>query len=245
VIPPENMTFLDHLVELRKRLIRVGVALVVLGGVSLYFTPHILKLLILPYGSQLKVIGPTESIAVYLQIALTCAAAVGMPYILLEIWGFVSPGLLPRERRFAYVMVPAGVILFLVGVSFAWFFMIPAAVRFLANFSPDIFKTEWTSQNYIPFVTSLLFWIGVCFELPLVVFFLAKMRIVNARLLLRVWRVAVVGIVIAAAVITPTVDPFNLMLVAVPLVVLYFLSILLAALAQRDRTAKPAEDTAA
>ena len=239
------MTFLDHLGELRKRLIRIAVALVVLGGVSLYFTPHILRLLILPYGSQLKVIGPTESVGVYLRIALTCAAAAGMPYILLEIWGFISPGLLPRERRFACVMVPAGVILFLVGVSFAWFFMIPAAVRFLSNFSPDIFKTEWTSQNYIPFVTSLLFWIGVCFELPLVVFFLAKLRIVSARLLLRVWRLAVVVIVIAAAVITPTVDPFNLMLVALPLVVLYFLSILLAVIAQRDRKADPVEDSAA
>ncbi len=242
---PENMSFLDHLGELRKRLMRIALALVVLGGVSLYFTPHILRLLILPYGAQLKVIGPTESVAVYLRVALTCAAAAAMPYILLEIWGFVSPALLPRERRFAFVMIPAAVVLFLVGASFAWFFMIPAAVRFLANFSPDIFKTEWTSQNYIPFVTSLLFWIGLCFELPLVVFFLAKMRIVNARLLLRVWRFAVVVIVIAAAVITPTVDPFNLMLVAVPLVVLYFLSILLAALAQRDRVVNPAEDRAA
>jgi sec-independent protein translocase protein TatC len=239
---PKKMTFLDHLGELRKRFIRVALVLVVVGGVSLYFTPHILRLLVQPYGEQLKVIGPTESVAVYLRIALTCAAAAAMPYILVEIWGVVSPALMPRERKFAYAMIPTAFVLFLIGASFAWFLLIPAAVKFLAHFSPDIFKTEWTSQNYIPFVTSLLFWIGVCFELPLVVFLLAKLRVVTARLLLRVWRFAIVVIVLAAAVITPTVDPFNLMLVALPLIVLYFLSILLAAIAQRDRAPKPVED---
>jgi sec-independent protein translocase protein TatC len=230
--------FLDHLKELRTRLIRITAVFLLFGGVSLYFTPQILKFLVQPYGAQLKVISPTESVSAYLQIAITCAAAAAIPYILWELWGFIAPALLPKEKMFAFVLVPAAVILFIVGASFAWFLMIPAAIGFLANFSPDIFKTEWTSQNYIPFVTSLVFWIGACFELPLIIFFLAKMRIVNARLLLRVWRFAVVAIVIVAAVITPTVDPFNLMLVALPLISLYFLSILVAAIGQRGGSPK-------
>jgi sec-independent protein translocase protein TatC len=235
-----GMTFLDHLGELRRRFIRVAVVLVVLGGASLYFTPRILALLVQPYGEQLKVIGPTEGVAVYLRVALTCAASAAMPWILAEIWGFVSPGLMPRERRFASVAIPVAFALFLGGAAFAWFLLIPAAVGFLANFSPALFRTEWTSQNYVPFVTSLLFWIGVCFELPVVVFILARLGVLTARLMLKAWRFAIIAIVLAAAVITPTVDPFNMMLVALPLAALYFLSILLAALARRGRTRGPA-----
>jgi sec-independent protein translocase protein TatC len=229
------MTLLDHLGELRKRVIRIAVALAVGLGIGLIFTPQILKLLLVPYGGALKVISPTEGISNYLRIGLTCGAVLAMPYILLEIWGFIAPGLLPRERRFVYVLLPAALVLFLVGASFAWFIMIPSAIRFLANFRLDIFRTEWTSQNYVPFVTALLFWIGVCFELPLVVFFLSKLRIVNARMLLKGWRYAMVLVCIIAAVITPTVDPFNMMLVALPLAALYFFSILLAAFAQRKK----------
>ncbi len=234
-----QMTFLDHLGELRKRVIRIALALALGMGICLVFTPQILKILLSPYGVVLKVISPTEGISNYLRIGLTCGAILALPYILLQIWGFIAPGLLPRERRFVYGLLPSAFVLFLIGASFAWFVMIPSAVRFLANFSPDIFRTEWTSENYIPFVTALLFWIGVCFELPLVVFFLSKLRIVNARLLLKGWRYAMVLICIIAAVITPTVDPFNMMLVAVPLAALYFFSILLAVVAQRKKKEKP------
>ena len=231
----EKMTFLDHLGELRKRVIRMSLALACATGASLVFTPRILALLLLPYGVPLKVIGPTEGVSMYLRIGLMCGAALSMPYLLFELWRFIAPALLPRERRFVYFLLPSAVALFLGGVSFAWFIMIPAAIGFLANFRLGIFQTEWTSQNYIPFVTSILFWIGACFELPLVVFVLAKLRIVNARLLLRGWRYSLVLICVVAAVVTPTVDPFNMMLVAIPLIGLYFLSILLAVFAQRER----------
>ncbi|MEI6385513.1 MAG: twin-arginine translocase subunit TatC [Spirochaetota bacterium] len=230
-----NPNFMEHLVELRNRLLRTALVFLALFGLALYFTPDLLKLLIAPYGAQLKVIGPTESITAWLQVALSSAAALALPYALVELWAFVTPGLLPKERAFIGWMIPAGLGLFTLGAAFAWFLMIPAAIQFLAGFSPEIFKTEWTSQNYIPFVTSLLFWIGLCFELPLLVFVLARLGIVTAGLLIRVWRFAVVGIVAIAAVITPTVDPFNLALVSVPLIALYFVSILLALVAGRGR----------
>ncbi len=228
----KKMAFLEHLRELRRRIIRTACIIAVATGVGLYFTPQIITLLIAPYGNHLKVIGPTEGISNYLRIGLTAGVAASLPYILLEIWGFVSPGLMRRERRFVYYFIPAAFLLFAAGAAFAWFLMIPSAVRFLANFSPALFETEWTSQNYIPFVTALLFWIGVCFELPLAVFVLAKLRVLNARILLKGWRYAIIIICVAAAIITPTVDPFNMMLVALPVIGLYFFSIFLAVLAQ-------------
>ena len=109
--------------------------------------------------------------------------------------------------------------------------MVPAALGFLQDFESEIFRAQWTAERYIAFLTSLLFWIGVAFEMPVVVFVLARLGIVGPQPLLRNWRLAVVLICIAAAMITPTVDPFNMLLVIAPLLVLYLLSIGLAMIA--------------
>jgi sec-independent protein translocase protein TatC len=237
------MAFLDHIRELRRRIIRIVLVILAATGAALVFTPRILLLLIQPYGELLKVIGPTEGVANYLRIALTCGVGGATPWIVFEIWGFIAPALLRREKRFALAIIPSALLLFLGGVAFAWFLLIPAAVKFLAGFSPEVFTTEWTSQNYIPFVTSLLFWIGVTFEMPVLVFLLARLGILSARLLLKGWRIALVLITVGAALITPTVDPFNMMLVAVPMAALYFVSILLAAIARRKPRASRAPQT--
>ncbi len=228
-----GMTFFDHLAEFRKHLIRIVVAFVLCGSASLFFAPSILKYLFSPYGNQLIVIGPTEGFSVYMRIAFTVGAILAMPVVLVELWRFISPGLHPQERRYAYAVIPSAIALFLTGTAFAWFVLVPVAVRFLSGFLPDVFKTQWTSERFYPFVTSLLFWVGLFFELPLVVFMLAKLRIVTAGMLLKGWRIAIVAITGVAAVITPTVDAFNMMLVALPMVALFFFSILLAAIAQR------------
>ncbi len=109
--------------------------------------------------------------------------------------------------------------------------MLPAAISFLSTFQSEIFKSDWRADAYIPFVTSLMFWIGVSFETPLIIFFLAKLHIVTASMLLKGWRFAIVIIAVVAAMITPTVDPFNMLLVMAPLILLYFFSVLLAKLA--------------
>jgi sec-independent protein translocase protein TatC len=123
----------------------------------------------------------------------------------------------------------AASILFLGGVSFAWFVMIPAAVPFLVNFLG--ITTHVRPMNYFDFITTLMFWIGICFEMPLVVMLLAKLKFITARQLAQGWRYAVVGIAIVAALVTPTVDPVNMSLVMLPLLGLYLISILLAVLA--------------
>jgi sec-independent protein translocase protein TatC len=148
------------------------------------------------------------------------------------IWSFIAPGLEEKEKRYVRFIVPGATFLFILGVAFAWAIMLPAAIGFLSTFEPDIFKTSWRAAAYIPFVTSLMFWIGVAFQLPLIVFFLAKLKIVTAKKLLSWWRFAFVGAAIVAALITPTVDPFNMMLVMAPLIFLYFLSVGLAKLAR-------------
>ena len=228
----KNMPIMGHLRELRNVLIKCAIALAFTSAIAFVFTTPILQFLIAPYGNVLETIDPTENVTTYFRVALVAGAVLAMPFLVYFIWTFIAPGLEAKEKRYVRFIVPGATILFLIGVAFAWFFMLPAAIRFLSDFEPDIFKTSWRASAYIPFVTSLMFWIGVAFELPLVVFFLAKLKIVTAAQLLKWWRFAVVGAAIVAAVITPTVDPFNMALVMGPLILLYFLSIFMARLAR-------------
>jgi sec-independent protein translocase protein TatC len=223
----------DHLDELRTRLFRSLIALFVGVVASAVFTENLLKYLIEPIGgnSRLQTLGPTESVVIYFRVALLAGAIFAMPYITFQLFMFIAPGLTRKEKRYIYMALPATTGLFMIGVAFAWFIMVPAALSFLQNFESDIFRAEWTADKYIPFLTSLLFWIGVAFEMPVVVYVLARLGILGPRPLIRNWRLAVVLATIAAAVITPTVDPFNMLLVTAPLIMLYIISIGLAAIA--------------
>jgi sec-independent protein translocase protein TatC len=228
----KTMPLLAHLVELRNVLIKSVFALLIGTLLGAIFTPQILQFLIAPYGATLQTIDPTENISIYLRVSIMTGAVITMPIIVYLFWSFIAPGLEAKEKRYVRFVVPGATILFLIGVGFAWGLMLPAAIGFLSTFQAEVFKSSWRADSYIPFVTSLMFWIGVSFEMPLIVFFLAKLKLVTAGLLLRGWRFAVVGISIVAAVITPTVDPFNMLLVMAPLILLYFFSILLARLAR-------------
>lgn len=239
-----SMSFLEHLSELRWRLLRILVAVAVGTGAGLVVAPRLLELLLLPYGSELKVIGPTEGIANFLRIGFVAGMVLALPYALVELWGFVAPALQPREKRYVFVLLPSAFVLFVAGAAFAWLVVIPTAIRFLSQFGSGVFRTEWTSQNYIPFVTSLLLWIGLCFELPLVMFFLAKLGVVDPPRLLRWWRYAVVVIFLASAIITPTVDAFNMSLVSLPMVALYLLGTLVAFLARPTKPKRSADPNA-
>jgi sec-independent protein translocase protein TatC len=150
-----------------------------------------------------------------------------------QLMAFIVPGLTNREKRFITLSIPPITLLFLIGVAFAWFILIPPALGFLEGFQPTLFKPEWTADLYFGFVTSLLFWMGVAFETPLIFFVLSLLGMVTARPLLQNWRIAIVGAAIAAAVITPTVDPVNMLLVMGPLMVLYLLSIVLVSFGSR------------
>jgi len=141
------------------------------------------------------------------------------------------PGLTKDEKKYLIFLVPGATICFLTGVAFAYFIMLPASIGFLQTFMADIIEQQWTVGKYLSFVTSLIFWIGVSFELPLFVYFLAKLGIVDSEMLIKNFKYAIVVIALLAAVITPTVDPLNMILVMGPLVVLYLIGVLLAKIA--------------
>jgi sec-independent protein translocase protein TatC len=235
---PRSDTLLGHLEELAGRVRSVGIILLIgcLGGLA--FAKPILNFLTAPYGGKLQVLGPTEGISVLIRVGLTVGAAVASPVILYQIMAFIGPGLEPHERRPIVLIIPGAIALFLVGAAFAWFIMIPSAINFLANFQIDLFTVQWTADKYVPFVLQLTLWVGVSFEMPLVFMFLGSLGIIGPGPLLQGWRYAIVAIAVIAAAITPTVDPFNMMLVMGPLIGLYFLSIVLNAITFRAHQRK-------
>lgn len=228
---PEAMTILQHLEELRTRIFRAGLALIVATVISFIFTTQLLDFLTAPIGGRaaLASIEVTENISVFARVALLSGLVLGLPFALYQVIAYIAPGLTGRERRWLYLFIPAATALFFGGIAFAWFVMIPAAMPILLNFL-DI-PTQPRPLNYIGFVVTLLFWVGVSFEMPLVVYFMAKLKWLTARQLIHGWRYAVVGIAAVAAIATPTADPVNMGLVMLPLLALYLISIVLARLA--------------
>jgi len=231
-----QMTVLEHLLELRQRLIKAVLALVIATVISLLFTRRFLALLTAPMGDSLpQALSPTETIVTYFKVALIGGLVFAMPVIVYQLIRFLVPGLYPHERRYLYMIVPAASFLFASGVAFAYYVMLPAAIPFLLNFMGDIIRQQWSIEKYISLVTGLLFWVGVIFETPLIVAFLAYLGIVSPGLLWKNFRYAIVLIAIIAAVATPTPDPINMSLLMLPLILLYLLSIVLALLVYRRR----------
>jgi len=200
--------------------------------ISLVFTTQILQFLIAPYGGILETIDPTENVTTYFRVALMSGAVLAMPFLVYFVWSFIAPGLEDKEKRYVRFHRSGRNRPVRAGRGLCLGHHAAGCHRFLSQLRAGIFKTSWRAAAYIPFVTALMFWIGVAFELPLIIFFLAKLKIVTAKKLLSWWRFAVVGSAIVAALITPTIDPFNMALVMGPLIILYFLSVLLAKLAR-------------
>lgn len=226
------MTLVGHLSELRGRLIKSVIALAVTTLFSLLFTRQFLALLIAPMGESHPVaLRPTETIISYFRIALISGLVLAMPVIVYQLLRFVLPGLTRKERRYVYFLVPGATLSFAAGVAFAALVMLPFAVGYLKGFLSDLVQPTYSLEYYISFVTTLLLWVGIIFETPLMMFFLAKIGLINARQLSHYRKYAVLVIAIVAAVITPTPDPFNMSLVMGPLWILYEIGILLAKLA--------------
>lgn len=232
------MTLIGHIEELRKRLLLSLISLVVGVCVSLFFGEKMVNLLTIPIGgiNKLQSIEITENIGVYMRVSLLTGIIIAFPVILYELLMFVLPGLTRKEKRSVLLSIPLATVFFVGGVAFAFFVMLPAALPFLVNFLGV--TTNPRLSNYISFVTDLLFWVGISFELPLFVYVIARFGVVTPKMLLQYWRQAIVIIAILAAVITPTVDPVNMGLMMLPLVFLYFISILFTWFASKARQQK-------
>ena len=231
---------IEHLEALRGHLLRSVAVMAITTALSFVIAGRILGWLTEPIGGiqALQAIEVTESIGAYMRVSLLSGFALAFPYICFEFFAFINPGLRRRERVMILTAIPAAFVLFLAGLAFAYFIMLPAALPFLLNFMG--ISTRVRPMNYVRFVTGLMFWIGVSFQFPLIIYALAGIGLVKARSLMNGWRLAIVGIAVLAAAVTPTVDPVNMALVMAPMVVLYFLSIGLAAFAGRQHR-DPAE----
>ncbi|MFC2066274.1 twin-arginine translocase subunit TatC [Chloroflexota bacterium] len=229
-----KLTVLGHIVELRNRLIKSVIAIAVGSIVCFIFRDYIVNILKLPSGGvDLQFIEMTEMMGTYMRISLFGGIALAMPYLVYHAIMFVSPALTRREKNYVYVILPWIALMFMGGVLFGYFILVPPATKFLLTFGSNVATPQIRVGNYIAIVTRLLLAIGLVFEMPVVTTFLARIGIVKAKWLADKRKIAIVFAFILAAIITPTFDPINQSLVALPLVVLYEISILLAKLVQR------------
>ena len=236
------MSFLEHLDELRSRLFRSAVVYVVLLAICWSFSDRILKFLMIPFerhlGSRgdLVFLTPTEPFFVYLKASAIGALFVAMPYLLGQLWGFVSPGLHPHERRLVVPFLVFGTGFFVAGAAFAYYVALPLSIAWLLALGSG-FRASLTLQAAFGFESRVLLAMGLVFELPVVIFFLARIGLVTPQFLWRHLRHAVVLIAILAAVITPSGDMLTMSVFGGPMVLLYLLGIAIATVFGKPRRA--------
>jgi sec-independent protein translocase protein TatC len=246
---PSQMSLWDHLTELRNRVFWAFGAICIGTVVGFFVAGDVLNIIREPYcrvvelpaNCELVVLDPTGSVFEYLRIALLVGGVLAIPVLTYQLLMFILPGLTSREKRYILLSLPAITLLFAVGVGFAWGIFLPPALGFLEGFGSATFRAEWSAELYISFVTSLLFWFGVAFEMPLVFFVISLLGLVTPQPMIKNWRFAIVGSAIASAFITPTIDPMNMALVIVPLLGLYVLSIILVWIGSKMAIIPPAD----
>ena len=235
-----EMTLLEHLLELRSRVMWSAIA--VLAGMAVFFIPPIgfplIEGMLAPARKSIpdfrpQYIEPMENIATYFRVALLGGLTLGMPMLVYQALRFVTPALTPSEKRWIYPIVLGASLAFLGGLAFAYYIVLPFTLKFLLTFGSDFAQADWRIGNYIDFVTRMMLVLGVIFQMPLFVMGLAKFGVVNAGQLLHYWRFAIVGAFVLSAVATPTIDPVTQSMVAGPVILLYFIGIGLAWLVRR------------
>jgi len=231
----KRLTVLGHLVELRQRLIRSVIAVAITSILAFIFRDQILKILISPAPENIELIyiEMTEMIGTYMRVSLASGIILAMPYLTYHLVMFVSPALTSKEKRRVYLILPWVALMFAAGVAFGYFILVPPATKFLITFGSEIATPQIKIGNYISIVTRLLLGVGLVFELPVISTFLARLGIITPKWLSDKRKLAIIFAFILAAIITPTIDPVNQCLVAVPLIILYEMSIWLAKLVQK------------
>jgi sec-independent protein translocase protein TatC len=253
-IPMESddsrMSLIEHLTELRDRLIKIVVAVVIGMVISFLLYPQIFELLIAPYkeiadsnnaigGGKLLILDPLEGFGVRMRLAAYGGIALAMPIILWQIWQFVTPGLYPHERRYAVPFVVSALVLFLLGAGLAYY-TLPRALEFLVSIGGDDLVTAFAPGKYFTLITYMMLAFGIGFEFPILLIFLQMAGILSVGALRRGRRYAIVGICVLVAVITPSGDPISMLMLSVPMVIFYEISIIAGRLIERRRAAADA-----
>ncbi len=231
----KKLSIFEHLAELRKRLIRSLIAVAITSILSFIFYQQIFDILLYPaQGVALQAIDMTEMIGTIMRVCLVSGIILAMPWLTYELIMFVSPALTRREKGYVYLILPWIALMFLAGVVFGYFVMIPRMISFLLSFGGHIATIQPRIGNYISIVTRLLLVIGFVFEMPVLTTFLARLGVLKPKWLSDRRKAAVIVAFILAALITPTIDPINQCIVAAPLIVLYEMSIWLAKLVYKS-----------
>jgi sec-independent protein translocase protein TatC len=227
-----RMTLIEHLDELRSRIIKVAVAFFGVAIVAWFFRERIFEWLLAPAGDalqgKLNVTGVTEQLFTDMKLALYVGFLLTVPILLYQLWAFVAPAVGDMGRVFTYTIISMASALFIAGVAFGYFVVLPIGTQFLLSWDTDRFEPIITAQSYLPFVTRFLLAFGIVFELPAATYVAAKLELVDAPLLKKYRKHAIILNTVLAAALTPGQDPYSMILMAVPMIVMYEISILIA-----------------
>jgi len=226
-----GMSLMEHLEELRKRLLHAVAYLLVGFAVAYFFHERLYGIVQAPLDQlhiPLNFTHPTDGLNLYLKTSLVGGAILASPFILYQIWLFISPGMYANEKKYVFPFMGATVGLFLAGAWFGYRWVLPGALKVLVLDFGRKFHPILTIDDYTGFFLSIILGLGICFELPILIFFLALFGIVDAKFLMRHFRYAILAIFIVAAIICPMQDPFSMCLFASPMLLLYFLGVALA-----------------
>src|SRR5919202_2697509 len=224
-----RMTLIEHLEELRSRIFKVGVVFVVVAVIAWFFRAQIYDWLLEPSGlKDLKFTAVASPLITDLKLTMYAAFLLTLPVLIYQAWAFVAPAVGGVGRAFTYVLIALSSFLFLAGVAFGYYAVLPVGLNFLLNYATDRYEQIITADTYLAFVTRFLLAFGIVFELPAATFVGAKLGLVSAPLLRRYRRHAIVASAVAAAALTPGADPLSMILMAAPIVLMYEASILIA-----------------
>ena len=232
LVSGEQRPFLEHLEELRWRIIRALLWVVLSAGLVFRFSKEILQWIIQPVG-HVVFLTPAEPFLAHFKVATLGGIILSAPLLAWEVWGFFSPAIRERERRLVFLFIPSSVGLFFLGGWFCWKFLLPAALKFFLSFSSPALTPMITIGSYVGFVGWFVVASGIFFQMPIVILMLVRVGFLSPWTLMRHWKMAIVAILIFAAILTPTPDIANQLLVAVPMTVLYFFSVGLSFLVRR------------
>jgi len=234
-----EMSFFDHLEELRWRIIKAVVALIVTSIACAFFSDFLVQDVLLgPLRSahlKVQVLTPYGIMLLYMEVILFAGLILSTPVILFQLWRFVAPGLMPNERQYVWRIVFFTTFCFFAGVAFGYFVLVPTALTFFAGFGTQNIDLNIAADRYISFILSLIAGAGLVFELPMIAFFLSKLGILTPAFMRHYRRHAIVAILIIAAVVTPTPDIVTQSLLALPMFVLYEISIIVSKFAQKKK----------
>ena len=222
--PIAEMSVVDHLQELRRRLIIASLSIGAASLACFYFVEDLMRLITRPAG-KLYYLNPAEGFFAYMKMAVFGGFLLALPVVLYQAWVFIVPALTRSERKLAVIVVPASVVLFFIGVGFSYFLVLPVALKFFMGFASDSLQPMISLGQYLSFVLSILLPFGFVFELPLIVLVLAKLGVISSEFLASKRKIALLLAFIIGGVVSPTPDIFGQVMLAVPLLLLYESSI--------------------